>query len=466
MTDLPGPDPRPPAHYPDTPPLAPPPPPVPPGAIRATGQWPGSPSEPPPPRRSVPFWVVAVAIVAVGALLGGLVAVITRDDADDPDDELASTFERETTTTEAPPDDDPPATTPGTAPPSDVDQVIADIEAFVAAERGLPFLRPVTVELAGDAEFEQRLLEDFDEDAADLVIAGQVLQAVGIIEPGVDIVEAFRSLLGAGVVGFYDPETDELVVRGTSTSPYVRGVIAHELTHALEDQHFELHRPELEDATDESGLGFTALVEGSASFVENAYRATFTEQEEAEALAEESRIAAGYDFDEIPLALFDSISAPYLLGPALIDAVRDEGGGQAGLDGAFAQPPTTSEALLQPETYLRLEGAVAVPAPVADGVEIDRSVIGAMGLAQLLGELTLILAGFGDLPASVDGWGGDAYVAWLDGDRVCLRANLVGDTPADTAEIGAALDEWASAPPFQVEATVQQGDVVTLTSCG
>ena len=47
-----------------------------------------------------------------------------------------------------------------------------------------------------------------------------------------------------------------------------------------------------------------------------------------------------------------------------------------------------------------------------------------------------------------------------------LRANLLGDTPADTAEIGDALDEWASAPPFQVEATVQIGEVVTLTSCG
>jgi hypothetical protein len=464
MTDLPGPEPRPPAHYPDTPPLAPPPPPVPPGAIRAVGEWPGPPSEPPPPRRQVPFWVVAVAIVAVGALLGGLVAVITGDDGDDRD-EVASTFERDTTTTTDGAADDPTTTTPGTAPPTDVDQVVADIEAFVADERGLPFLRPVTVELAGDAEFEQRLLEDFDEDAGDLVVAGQVLQAVGIIQPGVDIVAAFRSLLGAGVVGFYDPETDELVVRGTSTSPYVRAVIAHELTHALEDQHFELFRPALEDATDESGVGFTALVEGSASFVEEAYRATFTDQEEAEAVAEESRIAAGYDFDEVPLALFETISAPYLLGPSLIDALLGDGG-QSRLDAAFAQPPVTSEALLQPDTYLRAEGAAVVPAPVADGAELDRSVIGAMGLAQILGELSPVLAGFGDLPESVDGWGGDAYVAWVDADRVCVRANLVGDTPADTSEIGAALQEWAASPPFRVQATVQVGDVVSLTSCG
>ena len=146
----------------------------------------------------------------------------------------------------------------------------------------MPFEREVTVELADDTEFEQRLLEDFDEDAADLAVAGRVLQAVGLVEPGTDVVAACRTLLGAGVVGFYDPATDELVVRGTSTSPYVRSVIAHELTHALDDQHFELDRPAVDEAADESAFGFTGLVEGNAVRAEQAYRDTFTE-EEAEA---------------------------------------------------------------------------------------------------------------------------------------------------------------------------------------
>jgi hypothetical protein len=84
----------------------------------------------------------------------------------------------------------------------------------------------------------------------------------------------------------------------------------------------------------------------------------------------------------------------------------------------------------------------------------------------VLGEVTFLLGGFGGLPDSVAGWGGDQYVAWADGDRVCLRANFVGDTTQDTAEMGEALEAWAAAPPFAVEATVAVADVVTLTSCG
>ena len=75
-----------------------------------------------------------------------------------------------------------------------------------------------------------------------------------------------------GVVGFYDPETDELVVRGAALTPYVRTTIAHELVHALDDQHLDLDRPEYDEADDEIGFGFSSVVEGNARRVENAYR--------------------------------------------------------------------------------------------------------------------------------------------------------------------------------------------------
>jgi hypothetical protein len=448
MTEVP-----PPPEYPKGPPLAPPSSPVPSGAARPGGTWPGSPEESPVPERRLPVWVVALAIVAVGALLGGLFAVVTGDS----DDDQATPVTPEVT--------EPPVTLPVPVPSENFEDIVAEIAAFVEAERGLPFLRDVNVELAADAEFEERLLEDFEEDEADLVLSGQVMQAVGLIEPGTDVVEAVRSLLGVGVVGFYDPVSDELVVRGTMATPFVRTVIAHELTHALDDQHFELDRPALDDAADESAFGFTSLVEGNAVRVEEAYRATFTPEEEDEAVAEETALGAGFDPTSIPIALVMSITAPYLHGPALIEALLDEGG-QARLDATFGAPPTTSEALLDPPTFVAGQAVVPVPPPVADGVEIDRNVLGALGLAQVLGEITYLLGGIGDLPDSVAGWGGDQYVAWTDGERICLRANFAGDTADDTAEIGDALQSWAVAPPFAVDATVDVAEVVTLTSCG
>jgi len=412
-------------------------------------------------------WVVAIAIVAALGLLGAILAsslnAIRGDAADDAADRTP--VERDDpTTTEA------PATT---APADDgseaaLETVVAEIEAFVAEERGLPFLRDVAVELADDAAFEARLLEDFDEDAAELALQGRVLEAVGLVEPGTDLVEAMRSLLGAGVVGFYDTETDELVVRGTSTSPYVRTVIAHELTHALDDQHFELFRPELDDATDETGFGFIALVEGNASRVEEAYRATFSAEEERQAFEEELSVGADLDIFSIPEVLFALIGAPYVLGPELVAAILDAGG-QSRLDAAFALPPATSEHVLEPDTYLQGDGPAEVAAPTPDGPVVDEGMLGALGLALVLGDDPLGIAA-GQPSDVVSGWGGDRYVAWDDpGGGTCLRATILGDTPTDTAEIRDALAGWAADDaPGTVDATVEGGDAgapVTFTSC-
>jgi hypothetical protein len=465
MADFPPPGPP---QYPPSPPLAPPPSPVPPGSV-PPGLWAAPPPVPgPEPGRQVAPWVVVVAVLATLGLIGGTLLAFTGGD-DAPDDEQAGAFERDdqpTTTVDQGADDE---TTSTEAAPDelDLDAAIAEIEDFVAEERGLPFLREVTVTLLDDDEFEARLLEDFGEDEEELVTTGFVLQAVGLLEPGTDLVAALRTLLGAGVVGTYDPETDELLVRGTEVSPYVRTVIAHELVHALDDQHFELDRPELDDAPDESGFGFTALVEGNARRIDDIYRTSvLTPAEQTAADAEELAIGSDTDFTDLPLVLLEQLYAPYILGPSLVDAILDDGG-QERLDAAYVTPPTTSEALFDPSAFLDGQGALPVPAPAADGEEIDRQVLGELGLAQILGEATFVLGGAGGVSAAVEGWGGDQYVAWRDGDRACLRANIVGDTPEDTAEIGEALEDFAAAPPFDVEATVEvTADLVTFTSCG
>ena len=201
--------------------------------------------------------------------------------------------------------------------------------------------------------------------------------------------------------------------------------------------------------------------------VEQAYRVeVLTSDEQDEAAAEELAIGAGYDYDSIPMVLFESVGAPYILGPGLIAAILDEGG-QERLDASFVTPPATSEAVMQPDTYLEGQVALAVPTPTVDGPEIDRGVVGALGLAQILGESSFLLTGAGEISDSVDGWGGDQYVAWATGDRTCVRANFVGDTAADTAEIGAALQESGGFVLFPVEVSIEVGpDLVTFTSCG
>lgn len=460
----------PPPQFPTEPPLLPPSSPVPPGAVRSTGLW-GAPAGPPPtpapPSRKVPGWVVAVAVVAVLALVAGVVAAVAG--RDDGDGRATAPFEREDRpdTTLPAGEDDPPATVPEDElpPVPDLATAIEDIKAFVAEARGLPWQHDVTVELLDDEAFQDRLLALFDDEArADLEVAGLTLRALGLLPPGTDIVAAYRQLLGAGVLGFYDIETEALVVKGTEATPYVRTVIAHELTHALDDQHFELHRPDLEDATDERGFGFDALIEGDADTVERAYRRSLSAVERRQADAEELALGADLDLSGVPPVLIESMAAPYVLGPALVDDIV-EAGGRARLDEAFVAPPTTSEQLLDPARFLGGEGAVAVAPPPADGPELDRGTLGALGLAQLLGQSQALLGG-APPSAAVEGWGGDAYVLWTEGDRACVRTTFVGDTAEDTGEIADALGRWAADPRTGVATTLLVSDVVTLTACG
>ncbi len=299
--------------------------------------------------RSGVGWPVAVAgVVVVLALLGAVLMV--RNTGSDTGGDPAP----------------PPETTTTTAKPATEEEVRAavdEISQFVEDERGLEFQEPVKVELAGDDEFEDRLLEDFDEDADELEATGVVLAALGLVDPDTDIVAAMRELLGGGVVGFYDSETAELVVRGTAITPYVRTVMAHELTHALDDQHFELDRPALDDAKDESGFGFQSLVEGNARRVEDAYLASLSEDDQQAAFTEQFQMAGDIDITAIPQVLVEQITAPYELGEGFVAAVLDDGG-QARLDAAFEEPPTTSEQVVEPGTFLAGEGAVEVAAAV------------------------------------------------------------------------------------------------------
>jgi hypothetical protein len=392
------------------------------------------------------------------ALLAGMILAIRAGSGSDEDTGANADRNPNPTTTTAP--GSPTTTAPaGPVNEQELRRVVDQISDFVEQQRGLRFRSEVDVELASDDEFERRLLADFEEDADELRRTAVLLTAFGLIEPGVDVVEAMRALLGGGVVGFYDPETEELVVRGTSLSPYVRTTIAHELTHALDDQHFELDRPSYDDADDEIGFGFSALAEGDARRVEEAYRDSLTDDERQQADDEEMSIGANLDLSAVPFVMVDLLEAPYSAGLAFVQALLNQRG-RPGLDRAFEAPPRTSEQVLHPDAYLSGDTRARVPHPTPPGRVVDQGVAG-----ELLIQLVLAGAVGPDGAArAAEGWGGDWAVAWRDGDRSCTTMAVVGDTARDTSELRQAFGQWADA---QDDATVTgaSGGPLTVQAC-
>lgn len=411
----------------------------------------------------MPRWTAAATAAATAALLAaGVVGAVTvRPDDARPavpaSSAITSVPATPSSSTSAPATPSIPSTSGGAAAPStegaggNIETVVPAIEAFVEQARGLRFKTAVTVTLLGDREFEERVTETDTEETEEVEHAEAVLRAMGLIDDGVDLAAVVRSLTAGAALGFYDPHTKELVVRGTRPSPFVRSVLAHELAHALEDQHFNLDRDHLGD---EAFLGFEALAEGSAVRIEERYRRSLSPADRRAADREEQ--SQGGSVPDVPEVVQVIFGFPYAYGPDLVAAIL-KAGGQGRLDRAFVDPPASSEQVLDPDRYLDGDKPVPVPVPAADGTAFDDGEIGQLFLALML------RSGLADDTArtAADGWGGDHYVAWKEGARTCVRMDFVMDTAADTAELTAALAGWTATRKGAATATA-----TSLRTCG
>lgn len=338
-------------------------------------------------------------------------------------------------------------------PQQQVDQIIS----FVEAKRGHDFVTRPNVEFVPDAIFQQHVLESVEAAEPDLDVDEVAFKALGWLAPADDLFEKYRVAFGGSVVGFYDPVTKVLEVRGDKLTAYRREVVAHELTHALDDQLFDLNESYGPGVLSEAQNSFLVAVEGSAVRVQRAWVASQPATEQLASQLEQLAFPIDPDLLTVPIALLSLSQAPYLQGPEFIADL----GGNPGIDAMFDRYPTTAEQAWDAEKYLSGEGAVPVPTPPADG-----TVVASGSWGRFL--MTLVLANGVSLDAKVssttNGWAGDAFVTWTNGPQSCIRIDTRSDLEPQASSLRSALTTWASASPG---ATVSAIDSTTtrVTSC-
>lgn len=448
----------------------PPPPPPPPSPFQspATGfgaETPPFGTEPRPPAPGPSTVMVALIIGVVTMLIAaGVAALVLRDD------ETISTTPTTTQVSRSPTTSGAGPSTTGTAIPTttrastELERFVDEAIAFVEKERGLKFTSRPTVVVLDDAAFVARFRELIDEDAKKYKdvyddVTG-IFQAIGLLSRDMTYVEAQKLLGEGGVLGYYDQESKELRVRAGQLTPLTRTVIVHELTHALDDQRFDLNRPQYDTAEDEVSFGFVALAEGNARRVENAYRNAMSAPDIASATAEELKLGAtgAAVLAKLNLSLLQLEIAPYDLGESFVAALLDKGG-QAALDRAFADPPRTSEQVIDPGKYFAKEPRRNVNPPAADATPFKTGVFGQIALQTILGSVNSARVA----ETAATGWAGDWFVAWNESNRSCLRVDFVMDSAKDTTELRDALTRWAQTRPSAKVSNA--GDAVELTSC-
>ncbi|HYI17892.1 MAG TPA: hypothetical protein VD836_04245 [Solirubrobacteraceae bacterium] len=334
---------------------------------------------------------------------------------------------------------------PGTPAPPLRAAPVGEIAARVEAERGLRFARAPAIHPVSPAEARAEAAESLDEDLppARREAEAQVLAMLGLLPPGFDLGEAALGAFDSAVAGYYDPRSGALrVVEGAQTGNRVlyETTVAHELTHALEDEVFDFDLDTMAAGGDRA-LAYSALVEGSATAVMTRYMTQRFGAEETLGATLGSALA-GTGTEGMPPFLTAQLIFPYTAGQQFVARLLEVGGGGWDVvDSALRfRPPASTEQILHPRKYLAVEQPERVAVPRLPGWERrSRSTLGEWSTARVLAR-----AGGTTADDAAAGWGGDALALYSrPGGEWALGVRWRWDSGREAGEFLDGLRAWA-----------------------
>jgi hypothetical protein len=353
----------------------------------------------------------------------------------------------------------PGATTAPGAASSEIQDRIDELIIEAQQLRGLEFLEPVDVILLTDEEYQARFAEIVEEELADEDIRAinALLRVLGIIEPDEDYRQLVETLFSAGTGGFYDPDTEELVVRliGGDFGPYAESVVVHELVHALQDQHFDLL--DNEDLEGDAAYVATAVIEGDALLREITFVQAMSLADQARYLADVSSIDLSA-LDTLPGYIVNSFQSAYLDGFTFHQQI-----GLDEIDGQFLDPPESSEQILDADSYEKDEQPreVTLPDYEIPGYEVwFDAPAGQKDLELILSDGVSVT----DAIKAAQGWGGDWNRVYNSGEEAAVYVlKYLGDSKADAEQLADAFSSYIeSKVPSEAYTLVERDEDAVL----
>ncbi len=275
------------------------------------------------------------------------------------------------------------------------DRLLAEVSQLIALE----VKRPLQKSIRSREEIRAYLVKEFqeDKDPAKRYADTRLLEKWGLIPKGFPLEQFLLDLLTEQVIGIYDPKAHEFIVADWVPAGDVESVVVHELTHALQDQHFQLESwVEAAKPNDDAQLARAAVLEGSAmaAMLDFAFREMGVSLQTLPDLSPflDQLNLSDQNFPLLasaPPFIADALIFPYRQGLIFSQAVLRTAGWSE-FSRVFVHPPKSSQQILHPERYF----AGYVPEPVAlpnlaeqlpEGWEVlDENVLGEFGLLSLL----------------------------------------------------------------------------------
>ena len=294
----------------------------------------------------------------------------------------------------------------------------------------LPIKQPLKKSLRSKQEIRDYLIreEKEDKDDAERYADTKTLEAFGLIPKGFPLDSFMLDVLTDQVAGLYDPKTKEFYIAEWIPPDEQRAVMAHELTHALEDQSFHID-PWIKAArpNDDAESAREAVSEGSAlaAMVDYTLR---DEKVGVRDLPDVSLLIRSGAIEEMdkdpnlakaPSYIRDDLLFPYLAGTNFSQQFLKAHAGWSDLNLLFQNPPVSTQQILHPNLYLSGVQPEKVTLPEwkglvpADWKLLEENVMGEFNLEEVLKQF------LGQERASMlsPAWTGDRYAVFEDAKR-------------------------------------------------
>jgi hypothetical protein len=284
---------------------------------------------------------------------------------------------------------------------------VDEILKFASKDTSLPIHEDVKRRLVNRDEvvaFIRKHMEE-DEDAQRLRRSELVLKKFGLLARDFDLQTFLIALLREQVAGYYDPQSKTVNLLDWIEPEQQKPVLAHELTHALQDQSFGLEKymkagaadlgtsetePTLADIdNDEASTAHQAVVEGQAMVVLIDYELSSSGQSVIDSPQIVEALKAGMlvgtadsvEFRNAPLYIKEALTFPYRYGLDFEAELLTRMGKEKAYAGVFKNPPRTTREIMEPTAYLSGEKLPAMPMPdfKNDFKTYDKFDVGAVG---------------------------------------------------------------------------------------
>ncbi len=330
-----------------------------------------------------------------------------------------------------------------------------DIQVQVIQVRGLEPDRSLKRELLSEYQLREKIRTEFlaDYTTEEARRDAAILNIIGLLEPGFDLIDFYEDLYSEQVAGYYDDSARVMyVVKGSSFGGMERSTFAHEYVHALQDQNYgikdglKFSEEDCENNT-ERCFGIQSLIEGDATVVQQQWMSTFASKNDRQEILDFSLRFQSPVFDSAPEYMRFDFLFPYQYGAEFVYTLLDYGGWPA-VDSAYTNPPVSSEQIMHPDRYPQDKPIFvtiknAQPDLGQDWKVIDEGELGEWYTYLVLAHGDMLNARLPDMQAreAAKGWGGDRYVVYQNqSDQSLIYTQKYRfDTEVDASEFYDAL---------------------------